>query len=868
MNSYHQLKELFQSALDRDPGQRAEFLQQACDGDAVLRAEVEEMLAAYEQDASFLEAPAFAVGAELLADGQTGLMVGRRIGPYKVLREIGHGGMGAVYLAVRDDDQFRQQVAIKLIRSGLDSDFIIHRFRQERQILAQLAHPYIARLLDGGTTETGCPYFVMEYIEGQPVDAYCDRHQLSTAERLKLFRLVCAAVHYAHQNLIVHRDIKPRNLLVTEEGVPKLLDFGIAKLLNPELTAETSDHTATVLRLMTPDYASPEQVRGEPITTASDVYSLGVLLYELLTGHRPYRIKSRSPSEIARIICEQEPEKPSTVVSRIEEVAGTDGAALTTLTPESVSGTRDGQPDKLRRRLSGDLDNIVLKAMRKEPERRYASVEQFAEDLRRHLEGLPVMARKDTFSYRSGKFIRRHKAGVAAAALVVLTLMAGIVATAWEARVAAKQARLAVEQRDKARTEAAKAERIKSFLQDVLSYADPYWYSPGRGQGRDVKVVEALNAAAQRIDTELNDQPEVKAEIHQTIGNTYRALALYDAAERHFRAALKLRRELYGEEHLKVAESLYFLGAAIQWKGDLPAAESYYQQALAIQRKLPGGDNVYLPHMVSACATMRQIQKGNDEATEALFREALNLFRKHYGEEHFTVAAAYVNLGGLYFQRGDLDEARARYQQALDISRKFFGGPSLETAGISRTLAVVLTEQGEYTAAEALIRPALELERRTLGENHPRVAESLRQLAILLCAKRDYVRAEAEVRRAIDIERRLQLVGGPGVGVADSLNLLGAILTKAGQPARAETYLREALKIRPTLPKGDLGECLMAQKRYAEAEALLVESYQSLKASQVERSPRTAEALRRLVRLYEAWGKPEMAARYTARGQR
>ena len=326
--------------------------------------------------------------------------------------------MGAVYLAVRADDQYQKQVAIKLIKRGMDTETILRRFRTERQILANLDHPNIAKLLDGGTTEEGLSYFIMDYVDGLPIDMYCDTQKLTTVERLRLFRTVCSAVAYAHQNRVVHRDLKPGNILVTAQGVVKLLDFGVAKLLNPEASSKTTGSTAAALRPMTPEYASPEQVRGSVITPASDIYSLGVLLYELLTGHRPYRVRSLTPQEIEHVICEEAPEKPSMVIGRVEEAPDRDRP----LTPASVSETREGQPEKLRRRLAGDLDTIVLMALRKEPERRYGSVEQFSEDIRRHLEGLPVIARKDAFWYRSAKFIKRNKAAVLAA-----TLGAGII---------------------------------------------------------------------------------------------------------------------------------------------------------------------------------------------------------------------------------------------------------------------------------------------------------------------------------------------------------------------------------------------------------------------------------------------------------
>src|SRR5580704_8333415 len=384
-NRWRRIEHLFQSALDCAPARRAAFLDSSCAGDASLRQEVESLLASYDKG-GFTETPAFAEGLKLLEENDERSLAGQNIGPYKVIRKLGQGGMGAVYLAGRADQAFHKEVAIKLIKRGQDSDDVIRRFRAERQILASLDHPNITRLLDGGTTDDGLPYFVMEYIQGQPIDTYCDSNKLDTTERLKLFQSVCAAVHFAHQNLVIHRDIKAGNILVTSEGVPRLLDFGIAKLLaaNPS----PADRTVTLVRRMTPLSASPEQVRGENITTASDVYSLGVLLYKLLTGHSPYRMEGRSPDEFERAICEEVSDKPSSVIDRVEN-----SAAESTITPQSVSETREGTPDKLRRRLRGDLDNIALMALRKEPQRRYSSVLQFSEDIRRHLQGLPVTAR-------------------------------------------------------------------------------------------------------------------------------------------------------------------------------------------------------------------------------------------------------------------------------------------------------------------------------------------------------------------------------------------------------------------------------------------------------------------------------------------
>jgi len=442
--AWHRIEEVFVAALEHESFERDKFLDEACANDEPLRAEVDSLLASHEQAGGFIEAPAVAFVHELLTDELTGSdeeaavapsLSGQRVGNYAIERELGRGGMGTVYLAHRADDQYKKLVAIKIVRRGMDTNDIVRRFRNERQILASLEHPNIARLLDGGTTGDGVPYIVMEYVEGVTITNYCDEQRLKTTERLQMFRIVCAAVQHAHQNLVVHRDLKPSNMLITADGTPKLLDFGIAKLLSPELSDDTSEHTLTELRILTPDYASPEQVRGETLTTTSDIYSLGVVLYELLTGHRPYHLINHAPHELARVIGEQQPAKPSTAAASVEILTrGDDTKPQTAITPEAVSRARDTQPDKLHRLLSGDLDNVILMAMRKEPARRYSSVGQFSEDIRRHLDGLPVIARTDTFQYRSQKFIQRNKLGVAAATLVVLTLIGGIVATAGQAR--------------------------------------------------------------------------------------------------------------------------------------------------------------------------------------------------------------------------------------------------------------------------------------------------------------------------------------------------------------------------------------------------------------------------------------------------
>ncbi|MEW6207040.1 MAG: serine/threonine-protein kinase [Acidobacteriota bacterium] len=821
---YQKIKQLFNAAIDLDPEERLAFLDDASEGDQSVRLAVEKLLLAREQSEGFIETPAVAFVAQSLL-GET---AERRIGQYRIIREIGHGGMGTVYLAERDDDEYHKQVAIKVVRRGLDTRDILRRFRNERQILARLDHPNIARLLDGGTTSEGLPYFVMEHIEGLPLIEYCERNDISTTERLRLFRSVCSAVQFAHQNLVIHRDIKPGNILVTSDGTPKLLDFGIAKILEP---AENDQATRTEFRAMTPEYASPEQIKGETVTTSSDIYSLGVLLYQLLTGHRPYRLKTTTIDEITRAVCEQEAERPSSIIRKEKE------------------------NQKLSRRLKGDLDNIVLKALRKEAERRYSSVEQFSEDLRRHLAGLPCIARKDTFAYRSAKFIRRNKVAVSAAALILMTLVAGIVTTFWQARRAERESRAATEERDRARREQAKAERINAFLQQMLAYANPSWYAPGKGKARDLTVLEALDEASRKIESELHDQPEIKAEIHTTIGDTYRAIGRLDRAEPHFESALELRRALFGEDHIKTAESLFYLGGVRSLRGNAGEAERLYRQALDIQRRRDEGNN--LPYIMLDLVSLLSSKDEFIEA-ESLLIEAQEIFRQRYGEDHITAAIVREYLGATYYQWGDIEKAETHLREAMRLYAKT---PDSQTGSAIRHLSSIQMTRGNHKEALALISEAYDIYRKTHGEWHPFTASLFLSLAHSRYLQSKTARAKREVEKAIAIYNERMSAGrneAPSVGMA-------ALLSLTGQHARAEAIISEALKrhIRE-MPKDGrvvaetkvaMGECLVAQGRFAEAEILFEESLDALRICQLPQSPRIKKVERLLAALYERRGK-------------
>lgn len=838
------VKQLFDAAADLGPNERSALLDHECRDDTTLRREIESLLESDQQTNGFIEEPAIEVPRDLFPDAIDETFVGRQFGAYRILREIGRGGLGAVYLAARADDEYRKEVAIKLVRRGLDTEDILRRFRNERQILAQLDHPNIARLIDGGTTDDGLPYFVMEYVNGEPIGAYCDAHALTTTERLNLFRKVCAAVTYAHQNLVIHRDLKPSNILVASDGEPKLLDFGIAKLL----TAENELFTQTVpaLRVMTPEYASPEQIKGDKITTASDVYSLGVLLYELLTGQRPYRLKTRTAEEIARAITEQEPERPSTVVAAAPP-------------PPELPG-EDRRRGRRRYDLRGDIDNIVLMALRKEPARRYPSVGQFSEDIRRHLAGLPVVARKATVSYRTSKFVTRHRIGVATAVLLLLSLIAGIVATAW-------QAKRATEQRDLAQRQAVKAERVTTFLQNVLGFSDPGWASSNPQRKRDATVAEALVEAARRAETELADEPEALAAVHFTIGTTYRVQSKFPEAEPHLRKALEIRRRVLGDKHPETGQSMVALAEWCLLSGRYPEAEPLFRDAIPIFRA--AHDAKWLAIALNDYGALKS-STGDYASAEKLLREGLEVSAELRGAERAPRAIMYSVLGAARCQQGDFTQGAELLQKSIEEFRALPGEPRSELAFALSTLGNIRLIQADYDKAEALLREAFELFRKTVGENHQSSAGPLLLLAELYYKRENYDKARAEIEHAMQIQRNA--LPADHIDLTWSRITLAKILTRTGALPEAESYLRSALeKLALSLPqdhpniasaRGALGECLVMQTRYEEAEPLLLDCHNVFQARFGPTDPRTQSAKTRLIKLYEAWGKPGDAARY------
>jgi eukaryotic-like serine/threonine-protein kinase len=851
---WQRIQQVFDAVVDLSEEARSSALRQACGNDSLLCHQVESLVWSSRDSDGFIEA-AIADAAQTTAQDSDHPSSEQNIGPYRIEKEIGHGGMGAVFLAVRSDDEYRKQVAIKLVRSGMQTPELLTRFRAERQILANLDHPHIARLYDGGTTRQGDPYVVMEYVEGEALDQYCDSRKLSVANRLELFLKVCDAVRYAHQNLVVHRDIKPSNILVTPDGSPKLLDFGIAKLLRPDSTAQTVALTREDVRLMTPEYASPEQVRGLPITTASDVYALGVLLYELLTGHRPYTIKSYTPLEIEHAICEQEPEKPSTIVNRPAapaEASSTEPGAV--VPPDELSRRRATTTDKLKRELSGDLDNIVLMALRKSPERRYSSVEQLSQDIRRHLQGLPVSARKDTLAYRTSKFLGRHTL----AAIVSVGVVALIAALTGFYTLRLTRAR------DRAQSEAAKSAQVAKFLTQLFQASDP-----NEAKGATITAKELLDRGAARVNTELASQPAVQAEMADVMGMAYLDMDLYDSAAPLLTKSLVLRRRQYGDDSEDVARSLNDLGSLAMGRTDFKKAGELFRQALAIERKISDGKNALTANILNNLGEDERFYQKYNEAAQ-LFLEALAINRSLYGKESPEIAANLADLEGVRIYQGRFKDAEKLAIETLDMRRRLLGNDHPEVAYSLHNLGVIYYEEGDLDKTESLFRQSLEMRRKILGVDDPLTLRNECDLDLVLIKLGKLDEAETSLLRVLKVYRRTLPPGHQNLTYP--LLYLGRLYITKDEPNRAEPYLFEALKIREKAMAPDnwrvgeiqeyLGECFLEQRRFPQAEKMLTSTYKTYSAQFPSSDIRPKGALKQLIKLYEEWHKPELAARY------
>ena len=882
---WQEIKSLFHAVVDLDPAERSRSLDSSTT-DPVLRAEVQALLRADSAPVARLDEPAVMHAWPLLDGNDTwsfeGEAPGNIVGAYRLVHELGRGGSGAVFLGVRDDE-IQQRVAVKVLDRRLVGEGDLRRFERERRILASLNHPGIARLIDAGTTEHESPYLIMELVEGQPIDRYCDAQRLDVAARLRIVRAVCEAASHAHRNLVVHRDLKPGNILVTAEGQPKLLDFGIAKLLNPELSQQALHTTRPSSLPMTPLYASPEQIGGEPVTTASDVYSLGVVLYLLLTGERPYRLASRRLEDVGRAIREQEPEPPSVRVRR--------GAAA----PETrdLAGLRDERSDSLARRLAGDLDAIVLKALDKSPARRYGSMEQLAADLDRYLGHRPVEARHGNVADRIGKLVRRNPLGALLSALVVVFAVA----------MTAQSVRLG-HALEAARLGRASSERVTGFLVGLFEQVDP-----NRARGRDVTVREVFDIGARRLESDLLAEPALRAELLSTIGRIYERLQLNEQADSLLEGALAIRRQHFGDNHVAVADSigdlaflrlgqerfdeaemlyrdawaryrrllgdqdpkvavaLHGLGEVYHQRGDLAAAEAFYRRALTLRREIFGEQHQAIGESLSELGMLVR-DRGEPAQAEVLLREALAMQRKLLGNDNREVAVSLRELGMVLDDQEDPEAAEPLLREALAVSRRLLGDERSEVATTRNDLALVLMHKEDFAGAVDLLQTALETYERLLGAKHPSSITAMRNLTRALRGRGDFQAAEVVARRAFDSALAVWPEGHPKAAYAASD--IGQTRLEQDDPAGAEVWMRRGLEMLRRVLGADawqaavlesrLSQALIGLDRRPEAETLLLASLETHRRVFGDDHSRTVRLRARLVALYEGWGRVDQAA--------
>ncbi len=831
---WQRIKDVLSAALDRPAAEREQFLAEACGTDRDLRKEVDSLLAAHEDPDNLLEQHSLDLHARLEAGAAD--YVGKRFGPYRIVREIGRGGMGAVFLAERADGAFQQQVALKIIRHGVAEGELERHFRRERQILASLNHPNIAKLLDGGVSDTGELFLAMEFIAGEPLVDYAEHRDLTIEARLRIFLRVCDAVSFAHQHLIIHRDLKPSNILVAADGEPRLLDFGLAKLSEPLPTeggASGPDRTETAFRAFTPAYAAPEQILGRTVTTASDVFSLGVILYELLTREKPFHFEGKGLDDIIKTVTTGEPSAPSRAV-------------------------RSGAPQiaTRRRQLKGDLDNITLKALQKDPARRYRSVADLAEDIERHFEHLPIAGRPNTLGYRASRFYHRNRIAVASAGLILLAIIAGLA--------------VAFGQYRNARRESAKAEVVNAFLQKVLVTGNP----GGGRKGYQTTITDIWQDAEARLDGgELVNQPEVRAELRFVVGSGYVSQGNYVAGERNLRRARTEQTWLYGLGSTKVLKTDFALASLFFAKADYDSAENIFGRKLDLLRTEYHQGNIDPAFIAQAMGDYAVMQRarGNSVPAETLLRESLTISSEHLDEAQAGLTRGMLTL--ILIDRGKFDEAERLQRVAVQKYRNEAGTETPEFCAAFTLLGITQMEKGDLNGAGASLREAEGIYRKLYGPNFIAIYDNLRLQAQVAYLAGRYSEADEKIDRVLQNYRRNS--NPKYISFATALSVRGLILSRLGKSDEAEQSLREALTLREAnlpaahfmtaLTRGALGECLTAQKRYAEAESLLLDSFHSLERSQGPDNPRTRLALERLITLYDKWGKPQTAGEYRRR---
>lgn len=781
-HTWQRLDHLFEQALTLPPDERQTFLADVERQHPDLYPRLCSLLESDQATTGFLDDHAPDLVATLLSDAPApeDQPISGMIGPYTIVRELGQGGMGIVYLAQRTHDGFAQSVALKVLKRGLDTHAVIQRFRQERAVLAALEHPNIARILDAGTTPDGRPYFAMEYIDGQPITAYCDERHVRIEERLALFETVCEAVQYAHQNLVVHRDLKPSNILVTADGTVKLLDFGIAKVLGERPHSFSLIETVPAERLLTPAYASPEQLRGEVISTASDVYALGVLLYELLVGLRPSQPLLRQAVE--HVLAHHEIVRPSKAVTALLRTKEAEDE--TTWLVEA----RQTSYDRLRRQLEGDLDVICLKALHQDVDRRYGTAGALGADIRRHLGGMPVEAQPDRYSYRLRKFVGRHRGAVFSVTSVIVLFLGFL---------AFHNARITTE-RDRALQEAQKAEEVKTFMVNLFTVSSPYSVA-----GDSLLARTVLDTAAARIRAELTNQPEVQADLLATLGIVYSDLGLFSTSDTLLQQALVQQRRLLGHVHPDITRTLQHLGINAYFMEDGPAMLHYLGEALAITETLYGPlHEATLEDQGDYAIALEAV--GNYTAAESLYLAVLANVRQHYGEDHSEYTRNQANLADLYRQLEAYDKALLLAQKALTRERQALGPDHPHVGASMLNIATLLMETGDFAAADSMFKQTAAFFEAFYDEPHPQTGTAFTEWGFLALKQKAHAAAERRLRQGLSL---LQASLPPThEAVVEAQAALGALYLYQNRPAEARPLLEYTESFFAPTSERDLSE--------------------------------------------------------------
>jgi len=768
---------------------------------------------------------------------------------YRIIELVGTGGMGEVWIA-EQLKPIRRKVALKVIRSGMDSKQIIARFESERQALAMMDHPTIAKIFDAGETKPGQPYFVMEYVSGIPITTHCDQNRLSLQERLELFMQICEGIQHAHQKAIIHRDLKPSNILVTiQDGkaVPKIIDFGVAKATAQSLTEKTM-YTELGMLIGTPEYMSPEQAEmsGQNVDTRTDIYSLGVILYEILIGVLPFdpkELRRAGFDEIRRRIREVDPPKPSTRLSTIGRLSA------------ELARKRRAELSTLVRQLKGDLDWITMKALEKDRTRRYGTPSEMAADVQRFLNHQPIVACPPSTLYRVKKFVRRHRMGVGVASSLILLLIAFSITTTMQSR------RIAGE-RDRANREAETSKRVSEFLTDIFKVSDP-----SEARGNSITAREILDSAADKIYTQLKDQPEVQAQLMMLIGNVYGGLGLYDESQPLLEESLNIRRKILGNDNPETLHSISSMGALLIEQGKVSQAESYFREAMEGQIRILGYNDPATFRSMNNYGAILYYQSKFDEA-EKYWREALEGRRRVLGETHSETLSSINNLAALLQGRGKLHEAEKLYREGIEIVSRSRGEDHPDYFLLQGNLGQLLFEQERLTEGEAHLQKALEGDRRILGERHPQTLRSLFNICELRLKQGALTDAESCYREVLDGRRHA--LSKESLEIADAMLDLSIVLNKQERYAEAEPLAREVLerasKPNPLFTKDQamriLGESLVGQKKFNEAESILLERLTSLSGDEGSSAENRQEAIEQIIELYANWGKSEKAAEW------